>query len=274
MTTSFSLLISLYHKEKPKYLCEALDSVFKQTILPSEIVLVKDGPLTPELDAILDEYNTRYPIFKFVVNETNIGLGLSLAKGILACENEFVLRMDTDDIIPPERFAKEVEALNQGYDVVSCWSLLFEGDINNVIAIKTRPEYHEDIVKLAHKRSPVCHAGCAYRRSSVLKAGNYEHHLYYEDYDLWVRMILSGCKFYNIQEVLYYVRTSMDMIKRRGGLAYALNEIKIFRRFMALGFYTYKDLVFNSITHSIVRVIPPNAREILMRKIWNYKSHK
>lgn len=274
MTTSFSLLISLYHKEKPKYLCEALDSVFKQTILPSEIVLVKDGPLTPEIDAILDEYNTRYPIFKFVVNETNIGLGLSLAKGILACENEFVLRMDTDDIIPPERFAKEVEALNQGYDVVSCWSLLFEGDINNVIAIKTRPEYHEDIVKLAHKRSPVCHAGCAYRRSAVIKAGNYEHHLYYEDYDLWVRMILCGCKFYNIQEVLYYVRTSIDMVKRRGGLTYALNEIKIFRRFRALGFYTYKDLVCNSITHFIVRVIPPNAREILMRKIWNYKSHK
>ena len=273
MNTQFSVLISLYHKEKPEYLREALDSVFKQTVLPSEIVLVKDGPLTPELDAILDEYNTRYPIFKFVVNETNIGLGLSLAKGILACENEFVLRMDTDDIIPPERFAKEIDALNQGYDVVSCWSLLFEGDINNVIAIKTRPEHHDEIVKLAHKRSPVCHPGCALRKTSVIKAGNYRHNLLYEDYDLWVRMILSGCKFYNIQEVLHYLRTSIDTAKRRGGLKYAHNEIRNFIRFKELGFYTAKDVIFNSISHSIVRIAPPFIRHKILEWAWNHKSH-
>lgn len=273
MTTPFSVLISLYHKEKPEYLREALESVFKQTILPQEIVLVKDGPLTAELDAILDEYNTRYPIFKFVVNETNLGLGRALAKGIEACTYEFVLRMDTDDIIPAERFEKEIDALNKGYDVVSCWSLLYEDNINNVIAIKTRPEDHDDIVKLAHKRSPICHAGCAYRKSAVIQAGNYEHHLYYEDYDLWVRMILKGCKFYNIQEVLYYVRTSMEMVKRRGGLKYAMNEIKNFRRFKQLGFYTTKDLIINSITHCIVRLIPQRIRGGVMKKVWNHKSH-
>lgn len=270
---NFTVLISLYHKEKPEYLREAFDSVFKQTMLPDEIVLVKDGPLTPELEAILDEYNSQHPIFKFVVNETNIGLGLSLAKGILVCKNEFVLRMDTDDVIPSDRFEKEIAALNEGYDVVSCWSLLYEDNINNVIAIKTRPEHHEDIVKLAHKRSPICHAGCAYRRSSVIKAGNYEHHLYYEDYDLWVRMILSGHKFYNIQEVLYYVRTSMDMVKRRGGLKYAIEEIKNFRRFKKLGFYSTKDLILNSITHFIARITPQCVRGKVMKKVWNHKSH-
>lgn len=273
MKTPFSLLISVYHKEKPSYLREALDSVFKQTILPQEIVLVKDGPLTAELDAILDEYNTRYPIFKFVVNETNLGLGRALAKGIEACTYEFVLRMDTDDIIPAERFEKEIDALNKGYDIVSCWSLLFEDNINNVIAVKTRPEHHDDIVKLAHKRSPICHPGCAFRKSSVIKAGNYRHNLLYEDYDLWVRMIMSGSKFYNIQEVLCYVRTSMDLAKRRGGLKYARNEIRNFFRFRKMGFYTTKDVICNSITHSFVRIVPSSLRHKILRWAWNHKSH-
>lgn len=273
MRIPFSVLISLYHKEKPEFLREALDSVFKQTILPNEIVLVKDGPLTLELDSILDEYNTRYPIFKFVVNEINLGLGRALAKGIEACTYEFVLRMDTDDIIPTERFEKEIDALNQGHDVVSCWSLLFEGNINNVIAIKTRPEHHDDIVKLAHKRSPICHPGCAFRKSSVIKAGNYRHNLMYEDYDLWVRMIMCGCKFYNIQEVLYYLRTSMDMAKRRGGVKYAYNEIRNFLRFKKLGFYTTKDVICNSISHSFVRIAPPFFRHRILKWAWNHKSH-
>ncbi|MBP3643954.1 MAG: glycosyltransferase [Alistipes sp.] len=270
----FSVLISLYYKEKPEYLHEALDSVFKQTILPNEIVLVKDGPLTAELDAILDEYSTRYPIFKFVVNETNLGLGRALAKGIEACTYEYILRMDTDDIIPSERFAKELEALDKGYDVVSCWSILFENDINNVVAVKTRPEHHDDIVKLAHKRSPICHPGCAYRKSSVLRAGNYMHNLMYEDYDLWVRMIITGSKFYNIQEVLYYLRTSMDLVKRRGGFKYALNEMRNFLRFKELGFYTTKDVIYNSILHSFVRIVPSFLRHRILKWAWNHKSYQ
>ena len=273
MKAPFSVLISLYHKENPLYLREALDSVFAQTLQPSEIVLVKDGPLTTELESVLAEYCEQHPIFKFVVNETNLGLGLALAKGIINCSNEYIVRMDTDDIMPPHRFEKEIAALDKGYDAVSCWSLLFEDNIHNVIAIKTRPEHHDDIVKLAHKRSPICHAGCAYRKSAVIKAGNYEHHLYYEDYDLWVRMILNGYKFYNIQEVLYYVRTSMDMIKRRGGLSYAINEVENFRRFKRLGLYTTKDLILNSITHCIIRLIPQRIRSVVMKKVWNHKSH-
>lgn len=113
----FSVLISIYYKESPIYFREALDSVFAQTLLPAEIVLVKDGPLTPELDAIIEEYAARHPIFKIVTNETNLGLGRALAKGLLACSYEYVARMDTDDLIAPTRFEKEIRKLDEGYDV-------------------------------------------------------------------------------------------------------------------------------------------------------------
>ena len=50
MSPNYSVLISVYYKEKPIYLKSALDSVLNQTLPPSEIILIKDGPLTVELE--------------------------------------------------------------------------------------------------------------------------------------------------------------------------------------------------------------------------------
>lgn len=267
----FSVLISIYKNEKPEWLHEALDSVFAQTIQPTEIVLVKDGPLTKELEAVLIEYETQHPIFNFVINETNLGLGLALQKGILACKNEIIARMDTDDIIPIDRFEKQLKKMEEGNDVVSCWSQLFIGEQNNVVAVKTRPEKHEDIVKLAHRRSPVCHAACMLRKSAVLKAGNYTNCPLYEDYHLWIRMIMSDAKFYNIQEVLYFVRTTEDQAKRRSGYKYLKTELAFFKEFYKKGFFTTGDYLKNVMIRTVVRLAPSPIRFLLFKKIWNHK---
>ena len=264
----FSVLISIYCKESPLYFREALNSVFAQTLQPAEIVLVKDGPLTPELDAVIEEYSTRYPIFKIVTNETNLGLGLALAKGLSACSYEYVARMDTDDLIAPTRFEKEIRKLDEGYDVVSCWTGMFELDKNQLLCIKHRPEKHDDIINLAHSRSPMSHPGCVFRRQAVIDAGNYQICYLYEDYHLWVRMIMNGARFYNIQEVLYYVRTSPALIARRGGWRYMCNEIKTFRFFYNIGFYSRKDLLRNIITHSPVRILPVWIRRSILLRLW------
>ena len=270
--TPFSVLISIYKKENPAWFREALDSVFAQTIQPDEIVLVEDGPLTPELYAVIDEYSARYPIFNIVKNETNLGLGLALQKGVLACKYDIIARMDTDDLLPMDRFEKQFAALKEGVDVVSCWSMLFEGTVDNVLAVKKRPENHENIVKLAHRRSPMCHAACLMRKDAVLKAGNYLHRQYYEDYNLWVRMIQSGAIFYNVQEVLYYIRTSNELLKRRGGFSYLKKELKYIREFYDMGFYSLSDLFINSAIRIIARIMPSSIRGTLFKKIWNHSS--
>lgn len=269
---NFSVLISIYKKEKPAWFREALDSIFTQTIQPSEIVLVEDGPLTPELYAVIDDFSKNYPIFNIVKNETNLGLGLALQKGVLACKNEIIARMDTDDIIPAERFEKQLAKMEEGYDVVSCWSQLFVGNRSNVIAVKTRPENHDDIVKLAHRRSPVCHAAAFMRKSSVLKAGNYQHRQYYEDYNLWVRMIQNGAKFYNVQEVLYDIRTTEEQLSRRGGWSYLKRELKYLREFYDMGFYTWRDLLVNSNIRIVARLMPQKMRSTVFKRIWNHKN--
>ena len=62
----FSVLLSIYIKEQPDYLIQSLNSLFAQTLLPNEVILVKDGPLTPELDAVIAEYQLKYPILKVI----------------------------------------------------------------------------------------------------------------------------------------------------------------------------------------------------------------
>lgn len=268
----FSILISVYYKENPLWMREAFESLFAQTIQPNEIVLIKDGPLTVELDTVINEFQTKYPIFNIIQNERNIGLGLSLQLGVLACNNEIIARMDTDDVIPKDRFEKQFNKIEEGYDVVSCWSALFIGNINNKIATKTRPANHDDIIKLAKRRSPVCHAACMMRRSAILAAGNYVHCLYYEDYHLWIRMIMNKSKFYNIQEVLYWVRTTDEQLQRRGGSSYLKNELCTFKKFYDCGFYSFYDLLINSLIRIGTRLTPAKLRLFVFKKVWNTKS--
>lgn len=269
----FSVLVSIYHKENPVWFREALDSVFAQTLQPTEIVLVEDGPLTPELYAVIDEYQSIHPIFNIVKNEKNLGLGLALRKGVEASKTEFLMRMDTDDIIPSYRFERQMKKIEEGYDVVSCWSQLFVGGESNVIAVKTRPENHDDIVKLAHKRSPICHAATLFRKSALLKAGNYQHCKLYEDYHLVARLIMSGAKFYNIQEVLYYVRTTPEQMGRRSGLDYLKTELSFFKEFKKMGFFTTKDYIVNCSMRIVVRLMPNAIRQKILTKIWNHKNN-
>ena len=100
----FSVLISLYYKENPDFLRQSLDSVFTQTLPPDEVVLVEDGPLTAELDAVVDEYVRRYQSLHIVKLPKNMGLGNALNEGLKHCSNELVARMDTDDICYANRY--------------------------------------------------------------------------------------------------------------------------------------------------------------------------
>ena len=75
----FSVLIPVYKKEISEYFDAALKSVFLNTILPDEVVICADGPLTPELDDVINKYEKKYPnIIKTVRFTNNRGLGLTL----------------------------------------------------------------------------------------------------------------------------------------------------------------------------------------------------
>lgn len=263
----FSVLISIYKKERPIYFQQSLNSLFAQTLLPNEIILVKDGPLTPELESIISEYQLKYSILKVIPLPVNRGLGNALNEGLKHCSYELVARMDTDDIAKPNRFEKQIKLFQErpDIDICSAWIEEFEDTPSNILSTRKLPETHDEILKYAKHRCPINHPVVMYKKNAVLKAGGYQG--FPEDYRLWINMIMTGAQFYNIQESLLYFRFSKDMVKRRGGWKYAIADAKSQWSFYQIGFLSFYTFLYNLVVRMLVRLTPNFIRELIYKKL-------
>ena len=244
---SFSVLLSLYHKESALFLHQSLESVFAQTLLPTEVILVEDGPLSEELHAVVKEFMDRYLELKVIPLVENQGLGKALNEGLKHCSYDIVARMDTDDVAKPDRFEKQLAIFQEHpeVDVVGAWIDEVEGAVTNVLSVRRVPMF---------------------RKSAVLKAGGYKHFPLFEDYYLWVRMLMDGARFYNIQESLLFFRFSPDMFKRRGGWRYAVTEVKLQTLFYRIGFIDFFSLIRNICIRLVTRLLPNDFRSLLYKR--------
>lgn len=257
--------MSVYWKEQPTYLEQALDSVFKQSVKPTEVVVVKDGPLTPELDEVIDDFYSKHNELKVVALPENVGLGAALNEGLKYCSCELVARMDSDDISKPNRFEKQLEAFNNNtdIDVVGSWVDEFQGKITNILSVRKLPTSGDELYGYAQKRCPLNHPTVMFRKTSIEAVGGYKHFYLFEDYYLWVRLLINGYHLYNIQESLLYFRTSYDMLARRGGFKYAMSEVALFREMYKIGFI--KRFVFfkNVAIRFPIRLMPNKIRRLV-----------
>lgn len=270
----FSVLMSIYVKEKAEYLRQCLDSILGNTVVPNEIVIVKDGPLTDELEAALSEYISRNEkLYKIVPLETNIGLGLALAEGILHCTNEIVARMDTDDIAVPNRFEVQLKAFEQDSDLDVCGGQIieFEDDPEKPVAERRVPITHDEIAQYQKRRSAFNHMTVMYKKSKVLAAGNYKDCPLMEDDMLWVEMILSGAKCANIDKFLGKARTNRDMVARRGGRKYYEKYKAARKRILETGFITKKEYNKTNRIQFWVCLMPAWLRKFVFFKILHKK---
>lgn len=266
----FSVLMSVYFKENPVCLKESLDSIFSQTLPADEVVVVCDGPLTTELDAVLKAFENEYSSLKIVRLPKNKGLGGALNEGMKKCQYDYVMRMDSDDICFPNRFEKliEVATLNPELDVIGSWTQEFKVDPNGdkvYTVIKKFPHTVEDNERYCRKRCPVEHPAVLLKKKAVMDAGAYQPFYLYEDYYLWARMFVNRAKFYNIQEPLLYFRTSDAAMKRRGGWKYALSELNALGKFKKMGFLSKKQYAFALVTRFPVRILPNGLRTVFYK---------
>ena len=268
--SKFSVLMSVYYREQPQFLREALDSIFSQTLLPDEVVLVKDGPLTKELDEVVEDFAVRYGerLHRVPLAE-HVGFGRALNAGLEACSYDLVARMDSDDISVPNRFEQLMSAMEQypEVDVLGSWIDEFATDPNEVLSIRKVPEYHSDICKLAASRSPMNHVSVLFRKKSVLQVGGYQHFYLLEDYYLWCRMICAEAVFANIPKSLVHVRCGEDMFRRRGGWRYAKSEFRLFRYMYQNGMIGLGGFIFNASARFVVRIAPTWFRQWVYIKL-------
>lgn len=266
----YSVLMSIYYKEKPKWFRIALNSIVNQTILPKEIIIVKDGKLTDELEEIITEFCKKYPHkFKIIGLNKNVGLGLALKEGILHCKTELIARMDSDDYCIPERCEKQLNIFknNPEYDCVGSYEVEFEEDINNVIAIHKVPEKYDEIEKFMKRRCAILHPTVMYRKSAVLKAGNYRNVMLYEDYDLFIRMVLENkFKCYNIPENLYYIRVNDNFYKRRGGIKYMITAVGFKNTQRRKKYISTIDFIISAGGQAFVCLLPNKIRKWIYLK--------
>lgn len=266
---NFSVLMSVYLKEDPEYLTEAIDSVLNQTLVPKEIVIVKDGPLTCELDAVIKSFVTDNPeLFQIITLTENKGLGEALRIGVEHCKYEIIGRMDSDDICHCERFEKQISYLmnNPDIDVIGSWIQEFDEKPNQPTFIRKVPKSASEIMGYSKKRNPLNHMTVVFRKASILSAGSYQTFLWNEDYFLWVRLINQGYKLENMDEVLVYARAGETMFQRRGGMSYILNELKLQREFYNMKFISTSEFLFNIIARTLVRLFPNALRGFIYKR--------
>ncbi|QDC79070.1 glycosyltransferase [Candidatus Methylopumilus universalis] len=257
----FSVLMAVYAKDDPNLFRRAIESVYQNTIQPSEFVLVQDGPLSDSLMDLISSYSCSKLNFKLVTLNSNKGLAIALNEGIKHVTSPYIMRADADDYNLPERFEKQMEILLQGFDLVG--SAIIELDCFSFpVAIRSVP-LGADAIRMSIKyRSPFNHMSVAFRRDFVVDCGGYPLIYLKEDYALWSKMISEGAKVCNLKEVLVHASAGINMYKRRGGFKYILSEIALQKFLIRLNLQSIGLGIVIGFFRSFIFLIPAQLRGI------------
>lgn len=254
-----SVLLSVFHKENPAYLHEALLSIWDaQTLKPDQIVLVKDGPLTAEIDAILASWQKKLgDTLTLVPLEKNIGLGAALNEGLKHCKHELVARMDTDDIALPDRFAKQIEFMSSHPSIAASSGVLEEWDegLQSHLGTRNLPCKPDEVLKFAKRRSPLSHPLAIFRKSIITQVGGYPPLRKAQDYALWSLLLSRNYQLANLPNTLLKMRTGNEMFNRRGW-DYFKQEYQLLKYQKKIGFLSTKDFLINTLLKATLRLSP------------------
>ncbi len=264
----FCVLISIYANDSPQYLGEALQSIYLQTRLPEQVVLICDGPISIELGNVVKKYSKLFSErgvdFTNPILKNNVGLGEALRCGVGYCSKAYIVRMDSDDLSLPSRIA-DLNLFcrnNPTIDVVGTYIEEFLNVPGDLDRFRFVPLTNENIVARIKKRNPMNHVTVCIKRKSLIAVGNYEGVLWHEDYFLWMKMVSSGLLLQNLSTVSVYVRVS-GLSGRRLGRAYIKSEIGFLRACSAIGMMKIIDQVLYISPRILFRILPSKLVDVL-----------
>lgn len=265
----FSVSMCVYGGDNAKWFETSVESVLSQTLVPNEIVLVVDGPVPDDLNAVilkLEENDT----FKVIRLETNQGHGIARKTGLDNCTNELVAIMDADDICASNRFKKQIEAFRNypDSDIVGGIITEFIDTPENVVGKRIVPLEDSEIKEYMQRRCPMNLVTVMFKKSSIEKVGGFIDWYCEEDYYLWLRMALANMKFRNVDDVLVNVRVGKEMYQRRGGVKYFKSEAKLQKYMLDNKIISFPRYLINVTERLILQVLMPNKmRSFIFQKL-------
>lgn len=270
MDAKYSVLMSIYIEEEPDYFDQSLKSMVNQTLLPDEIVLVKDGKLTQGLEDVITRYNQKYPqLFTIVTLKENIGLGRALDVGIKHCRNELIARMDTDDISLPNRCNLQVEKFKQNPElsIVGTMTDEFYDTPDNIISSRNVPTTNDEIYKFMKRRSPFNHPTVMYKKTDVIRCGGYGKMRRKQDLDLFSRMINNGCKAENLDLSLVLFRSNEESFSRRQSWSYVKSYIDVQFEIWKRGHCSFIDLTYVTLGQFFIYIAPRSLLKVISNEL-------
>lgn len=273
MYENYSVLMSVYIKEKPEYLKKSIESILNQSLQTNDFIIVEDGPLTAELNAVLDSYSEENACIHLLKRRQNAGLGAALNFGLQHCRNELVARMDSDDISLPDRCEKELMEFNQDseLDIVGTAVYEFSGDEKNIVSMKRMPVTQDEIKKYAARRNPFNHPTVMYKKKTVIKYGGYTEGQRGEDFELFTKMVFSGVRGKNIDIPLLKYRAVENQYERRTSKVDTMAVINVVKKNYAKGYISFHDFLHAVIVQITAFVIPKKLGKILYQKVYRSK---
>lgn len=273
---SFSVLMATYAKDSPCYLDLALRSIATQSLRCFELVIVKDGKLTRELEQILEKYCELLSP-NFVELPRQMGLNNALNVGISHCRNEIIVRCDSDDINLPDRFLKQVSFLAEHPEIAVLGSQVIEfvqaPEGLELRGMRVVPKDDAELRTFSKFRSPFNHPSVAYRKTAIIDAGKYSvlRKTRLEDYGLWLRLLGKGYRGANLDDALVLFRAGDEMISRRRGLSYLLDEISFIPEKVKSGMITYPEAILIGVPRGILRLFSTRPLRILYKKFLRHE---
>lgn len=270
----YSVLMSVYDKEKPEYLVQSIESMLNQTVQPEQFVIVEDGKLSDRLEYIIKNYAVKFPdLFTVLPLKENVGLGRALDYGIKVCRNELIARMDSDDISLPERCEKELKLFKNdpkltivGTNIDEFWD-----DPNDIKCSRVVPSEPEEIRKRIGRIQPFNHPTVMYKKSAVIRCGGYGKMRRKQDRDLFSRMVNMGCKARNINESLLLFRSNADNYKRRKSWSYCKSTIDVTWAIYKRGHCSIGDMLYVAIGQMVLFLAPMPVMKFISDKVLRKK---
>lgn len=186
---TISVIMCIY-KEKLLWIKQAIYSVMNQSFKDFELIIVVDNPDVSENVKEYLNFISKSKKIVILFNEKNIGLAMSLNKGLSRARGEYIARMDSDDISSHNRFMYELEYLNERkLDVVSCGMIKIDENGGEIEREKTRVKEPRKFLPVA---SCLVHSGIMARKKVYEELNGYRDFKNSEDYDLWLRIVTDS----------------------------------------------------------------------------------